>query len=272
MEVKKNFDWSITNRKLVIFIPNCGRKSQLEFSLSCINTTVPKSDWVVIIGNDGVDINFDHLVPNNVYYFSLIRNSNTIRNGCFIRNYAIKQCQSQIFLQKDPEIVIIGDFIENVIKFDKPWRVGNIYVLNRNASTELMVERNFDSLKYYECKKIDPVIIYDAKFAKHRIAVEEGRVGFSSYFHYAYAIKTDILRGIGGYDEGYTSYGYEDSDMFCRLIHLKQYLTPDYQCTAIHLYHDSVVDIPKLLQMGDIFSHQDPTNVVRNNGKWGEGG
>jgi len=275
LKITQNFDWSITKRKLCIFIPNYGKKESLEFSISQIRTRMPKDDWVVIIGNDGIDIDFSHLQSQNVYYFTLHRQSNDSRNGGFIRNYAIKRCQSEFFFQKDPEIVLLGDFIGNICTSEEPWRAGNIYVLDEKLSAELMLEKNFDILKYSACLKMDPVKVLDANYAKCVVLAEDGRVNFSSYFHYAYAVKTEVLFNLRGYDEQYLYYGYEDSDMFCRLVQIKQHLVPDYDVTAIHLYHDRDVNLEQLKKMRLVFANQNPVIFIRNydyHEIWGEGG
>ena len=137
-----------------------------------------------------------------------------------------------------------------------------------------MEEGNFDILKYSTCIKIDPVQIHSPKHAKWLIAAEDGRVNFSSYFHYAYAVKTKILQDFQGYDEQYLHYGYEDSDMFCRLLQEDQYLCPDYEVTAIHLYHDRDPGwcIDQVIEMKKIFFASDPTVTKRNDENWGGGG
>jgi len=271
MNITANFDWSITQRKLCIFIPNFGKTEQLDFAISQIKTRVPKKDWIVIIGNDGIDIDFNYMKSSNVRYFTLHRDP-VSRNGGFIRNYFIKRCQSEKLLQKDPEIVLQGDFIYQVIRSEASWRAGNVYVLDRAMTSELIAEKDFGILKYSACIKIDPVQVMDSKHAKYLIAGENGRVNFSSYFHYAYAIKTKILQKMQGYDERYTHYGYEDSDMFCRLLQLKHYLVPDYATTAIHLYHDRDpgFSVDDLKVMRKIFDMQNPVNTSRNR-SWGEG-
>ena len=271
VEITQNFDWEITKRKLCLFIPNFGKKEQLEFSISQIRTEIPKEDWVVVIGNDGIDIDFSHLRSLNTYYFTLHRTLKECRNGAFIRNYAIKRCQSEKFFQKDPEIILVGDFIKNIIQSPNAWRAGNIYVLNKALSAELLYKHDFGILKYSACIKIDPVKILDPDFVKYIIIAEDGRPGYATYFHYAYSVSTEILYGMRGYDERYLYYGYEDSDMFCRLLYLKQHLIPDYEISAIHLYHDrDSINLDQLKQMRYVFSNQSPSHYPRNK-EWGEG-
>jgi hypothetical protein len=272
-KVTKNFDWSITNRKACIFIPNFGKKEHLLYALSQMRTRVPRDDWVIIIGNDGIDIDFNFLKSKNVYYYTIHRDPASSRNGAFNRNYAIKRCQSEYLIQKDPEVVLLGDFVRASIEAKEGWRAGNIYVLTRALTAELVAEDNLDVLKFSACIPIAPVKILDPKHAKYIIVGEDGRVNFSSYFHYAYSVPTRVLQNMQGYDERYLHYGYEDSDIFCRLLKLKYYLIPDNSVTAVHLFHDRDpgFDLKDLKKMRQIFIEQDPMNTSRND-TWGEGG
>jgi hypothetical protein len=272
MEVTKNFEWSITKRKVCIFIPNYGKREELVFSINNIQTEVPEEDWVIIVGNDGIDVNLDCLKSKNVYYYTLHRKSNESRNGAFNRNYAIKRCQSEWLIQKDPEVILQGDFIKKVLDSQEGWRAGNVYVLPRGLSKELVQENDFSVLKFSACISIYPVKILDSKYAKYIIVAEDGKPNFSSYFHYAYAMRTRILQEMQGYDEFYLYYGYEDSDMFVRLLAMGQHLIPDNDITAIHLHHerDKGFNLQDLKKMRQVFIAKDPKQIKRNQ-TWGEG-
>ena len=68
-------------------------------------------------------------------------------------------------------------------------------------------------------------------------------------------------------------YGFEDSDMFCRLFYLNQYLIPDYTCAAIHINHArETINQQELTKMYDLFKEKDPKDFIRNqSGDWGRG-
>lgn len=277
IEVKQNFDWEMTRRKMCIFMPHFHGKKYVEFTVKKISTIIPKDQWIIIIGDDGTDENFNDLTQYNAYYFSLNRRNKEYRNACFIRNYCIKRCQSELFFQKDCEVVVLGDFIKNCIASNKGWRAGNIRVLEQQI-TEKYFETQLDSILNKEpiTRKInDPrgFIIKTSRQIQDSICEAQGALNISTYFHYAYCIKTSILKSINGYDESFTKYGFEDSDMFCRLFHINQILYPDYECTAIHLDH------PKYSSCGNdsalmcqVFLSTNPANYIRNvNIDWGEG-
>ncbi len=289
LKIKSNFDWSITNKKLCIFIPNYNRQEYVEFGIKNIITSVPRDDWVIIIGNDNCHYDFNHLQKFNVYYFSLLNDDPRPRNSCFIRNYAIKRCQSSIFFQKDPEVVVVGDFIKDVINCDGGWRLGHVFCVSKELSRAVLVQKSFlDHIlscvepkvmpKEFNCWQINDDVYYIMFGTKGLCNVDEvyraivgGGTNISNWFAYAFGVETSILKEIGGYDEDYTSYGYEDSDLFCRLMAKGYPLIPDHNCVSVHLHHPLTVD-GKIRKMSQIFASKDYNKIIRNGGyKWGTG-
>jgi hypothetical protein len=289
VKVISNFDWSITNKKLVIFIPNYNRPQYVEFGIRNLVTSIPRNDWIIIIGNDNIHYDFDHLKRFNAYYFSLLTGNSKPRNSCRIRNYAIKRCMSDIFFQKDPEVIVVGDFIKECIKYGKGWKTGFVIMASNNLSrlilrngmqevdkllfkdpinpTRLIVEK-LDDGTYRSI--VDPGQLFDPQSIKDVVFNTRGGWNESTCFAYALGIETKILKEISGYDEDYTNYGYEDPDMFCRLMFMKYGLIPDYTCTSVHLNHQLTVD-ENLEKMAQIFLQKDFSNPVRNPNGWGEG-
>lgn len=306
VEYKANFNWDITKRKLVIFLPSFKYSELTEFSISQIQTKVDPSEWIIIIGNDNVDINWDHLRDKNVRYFTLLRDDKKSRNSCYIRNFAIKRAKSKLFMQKDAEVVVLGDFICNILYSHLPWRSGKIYSLNEKQ-TELYLKTadikstiatyptlfcngklDYSALKMYSdiYNTTDPSEIPFSNFftiapvlkdtllhMKKVILDADGQWNPSSYFQYIFGIGTKILQGIRGYDEDYTSYGWEDTDLFCRLYGMNQYLYPDYSCTAIHPYHPRGNEHEEevVVKMKKVFISKNPEAFQRNPIKWGGG-
>lgn len=272
IEVTQNFDWSVTDRKLCIFMPNYHNAKFTKFSLERIKTEVPKDDYVVIVGNDNTDDNFDEFAQDNIFYFSLKREDKGLRNGGFIRNYVIKRCQSQRFFQKDGEVVILGDFIKNCLEWETPWRAGNIYVLTDEQTEEYMKTGDTDGFIDTPTKKIEEIFPDTVEEVKELIRKAKGCLNLSTYNHYAYCVDTSVLKNMNGYDEDFTYYGFEDSDMFCRLYAQGLRIIPDYSCSAVHLCHprDELV-INKINRMGGLFERKNPNKIKRNRKRWGEG-
>jgi len=274
-KIEANFDWGETRgKKLVIFMPNYKWPELTEFSINQIHTQVDPKDYLIIIGNDNVNWNWDHLRSKNVRFFSIFREDKGPRNSCFIRNYCIRRCESELFLNKDGEVVVVGDFIYNVINFHNPWRPGKIYVLDK-IQTQSFLESNPEEfiLRHSPTKVVEMMIAINSYHAKEIIELADGRVNPSTYFHYAYACKTETFHYLGGYDEDYSTYGWEDSDMFIRLFHIGVHLIPDYSCAAIHPYHFRREDTAEGIEanMRDIFVSKSPADYFRNKNGWGEG-
>lgn len=275
MKVIQNFDWSATKKKLVVFMPNYNGKRLTELSIQRIQTVCPTDRWMIIIGNDNVEDDWEHLRTNNVASITLLRDNKEPRNGAFIRNYVIKRCESDFFLQKDGEVVIEGDFIFNAIHqcdtvHEIGWRPGHAVALSV-MDTGLYLEGKSPNLDEMGLE-IEPVAACPyLERVKDYLLRRNGRVNFISYYHYAYCVSTMWLKTMHGYDEDYRYYGWEDVDMYLRLAERGVKIVPDYSCYAIHLYHPSTVNRPMLNQMAELFRQKDPTVWCRNPDRWGEG-
>lgn len=277
IKVVQNFNWDTTKRKLAVFMPCYGNKELVEYSVKHIKTAVEPWNFCIIIGNDGKHIDWSYLNTEdmpNVYYFTLLHDAEQPRNGAFIRNYAIKRCESDFFFQKDGEVVIEGDFLlhaDRACSRGSMWRPGNVYVLSKEGSIMYMEQQSMEGVEFTIQKRIEPVRPINPIFTKRHIIAMNGQVNFTSFFHYAYCVKTQHLKNIHGYDEDYKFYGYEDSDMFCRLVQSDMIFEIDYENYAIHLWHPSTVNKQHLMPMGQLFESKNPLVPLRNPGIWGEG-
>jgi GT2 family glycosyltransferase len=253
------FDWSLTERKLVLFIPNFGRKRYLKSCLSSLaQTRVPRDKWLVLVGNDGLDEPMDDLAEEfNLAWFTLPRGNPVVsRNGAFIRNYVIKRCRSEFLFQKDPEVALVPDdpeydLIERMtdIKPMKIWRNGRPFDLE---FSEEYVLGGF------------PV---DERFIPKAIPPPPGLVAA----HWGFCIRTEDLRSIRGYDERFTKYGPEDVDLFRRLMRLGFTFRYDPHAYALHVHHSVETDgHGEMCSLGRLIDEETP---VRNDpDTWGEGG
>ena len=253
------FDWSITARDLVLFIPNYGRKRYLRSCLSSLmQTRIPREQWLVLVGNDGLHEPMDEFRDEfNLAWFTLPRaDPNVPRNGAFIRNYIIKRCRSRFLFQKDPEVALVSDdpgydVVERMmeIKPGKIWRNGrpfNMEFPEEFISAGLPIDRSF-------IPRCPPPL--------------PGLVGT----HWGYCIRTADLRAIRGYDERFTKYGPEDGDLFRRLIRLGFSFRYDPHVYALHVHH--VVETTGHEEMCALGRRIESDPPVRNDPDgWGEGG
>jgi len=278
LKVMADFDWAQTRgKKLVVFALNYEHHALTEFAINQIQTQVDPKDYMIIIGNDNNQHNWTHLNPKNVWSFSLIHDTKGPRNGAFIRNYFLRRCESDWVMQKDGEVIVTGDFIYRIINLHTPWRAGKVCVLD-DAHTTQILEKGvewFMGSNPTPLRIIEPFVAVNSYHVKEIIGAADGRINPSTYFHYAYACPTAIFSKIGGYDERFTSYGWEDSDMFCRLFHNGIYLSPDAGCWAIHPRHPRAADsitAADVALMRDVFMKNSPADYIRNKTKeWGSG-
>jgi len=299
VEIIKNFDWDITNRKVMILIPHYNRPKYVEASVKAFATDMPIDDWVIIIGNDSIHFDFDHLRRYNAYSYTILRNEGPValsgfRNSGFNRNYGLKNCQADLFVQKDPEVFVKGEFLRKAweLRDKAASRAGHVMFVERSLSERVLVEgvqilnefipataflpaekgaqRVHPEILYYTAP---PEIKYSPAEAHLRMVASKGAVHFSSYYAYIFAMGTVVAQAMRGYDEDFTNFGWEDPDMFCRLMANGYPILPDFNTVSIHLAHDSTQGEPKEVhRMGDIFKGKDPANIVRNKFRpWGVG-
>ena len=248
-----NFDWAVTERELVIFVPNYRRKLLFDHTIKEMYTEVPTKDWIIIIGNDGVHEDHSDLEEFNVKYFTLERPDTSERNGNKIRNFCIKRCKSKWLFQRDPEILYRHDYIATVLKHSKPkqmLRCGDVMQLTKRA-TEHSLARKIDRLFEGTCRTVNP--------KDH------------TFMHYGCCLSTELLQSIHGYDECFTTWGYEDTDLFHRLQHTncESFCLTDLQ--AIHMWHPPTSDGHILREREVLYKKLDPKKIIRNGEDWGNG-
>jgi hypothetical protein len=278
IEVEKNFEWKDTDREIMVFIPSYGNQELVEYSIRRIKATdIGKYSFCIVIGNDNKHVDWSYLNSDNmlVYYFTLHHDAEQPRNGAFIRNYALKRCQAKYFLQKDGEVVIEGAFLNHAMMACKQgylWRPGQIYVLDETNSKQYMRQHHLRTgVEFNIQKRIEPVKPIDVLTTKQHIMAINGDISFTSFYHYAYCASTIELKSMHGYDEDYKYYGFEDTDMFCRLTSMKKTFEIDYDCKAVHLWHPSTVNAEQIMTMGKLFKSKNPSLTIRNESSWGTG-
>jgi hypothetical protein len=260
----ENFDWSITNRKLVIFMPNFGRGEYVRKTVQTISTTIPREDWLVVAINDRVHEDLSGLEENyNTVYLTFgPERSKEARGDAFMRNVIIKRCQSEWLFQKDPEIVVHNDFIKHILECQTDmYRLSGPASKVRQATTQKFLQ---DQATIQECiQDSDKYTINEKQFV---------------YFHFGFAVKTAILKNMRGYDEDYKKMYCADKDLYARLMASGVRPTFDAKCKPIHLWHtvpwypDNPENKADYARMKAIFASKDPKQTIRNDEhSWGEG-
>lgn len=251
-------DWSLTKRKIAIFIPNYKRGNYIRATISQFNNQLPKDQYIIVVGNDGVEENFDDLKDQNVVSFTLNRpNPEIHRNGAFIRNYFIKRCESDILIQKDPETILLdNDYVYSHIvnmPINTMYRPSRAESFNKYATTQVLYG-------------VDPhLFIHNA---------ETIDLKYHFKMHHFFAVHTKILKDMRGYDEDFKYYGPEDQDMWMRLMKnniISNIMTSNSM--IVHLDHefDMFAFDEKHREMSQLIHQKDPSVLVRNNDDWGNG-
>lgn len=279
IEETRNFDWGETRRKLCIFMPHFHCPEFTEFSIRQIVTQVDTKDYIIIIGNDNVPHNWDHLKPLNVKFFTLIREgvpAGTPRNGCFIRNYALARMQCERYVMKDAEVCVFGDFIYNALHFRTGWRPGTVYSLTVKETREFVAESNPGPWIIEKCtpKMHAPHPVFENAYQLKQMLLDaDGKINPTTYFHYAYGMDLPPVVQMNGYDEEYTSYGWEDTDLNCRLFAQNIVICPDESTIVVHPHHPRTSDsnINVVANMRDVFVRKSPMAWFRNPNGWGNG-
>lgn len=256
------FDFTCTKKPLVVFIPNYGRGDYIRKLVSQFKTSVPREYYQIVIGNDGIYENFDDLEEFNIKWFTLPRSNPTERNGCFIRNYFIKRCQSQYLFQKDPETLILSanlDLIYDAINiaFKYP------QFLIKPRITSSLSRLTTEQLLSYPVK-LENIIIdkEDMKF----IALHS-----PERMHYWFGCPTKTLQEVG-YSEKICLYGPEDQEMWWALEQRKIDVCTINYWNAVHCWHTINSSVfHGLSSMHQIFEDIKTGKIERNNEVWGNG-
>lgn len=253
-----NFDWSITERELVLFIPNFKRKNLILPTLDRLQTSLPKDQWIVLIINDGAHEDLLDLASYNVVYFTLEHNHKE-RNGCMARNYVIQRVRSRLLMSKDPEVILhSNDCFAEVMQLENQ-------VCRAGRALELMES---DAQKIISNPDLDVSQLQIRREYRVHAGCHEG-------FHFNYTAPVELLRKIGGYDEDYKDgYGYEDVDIMHRLLQISSEIILDSSTTAYHIWHYRRAKFLKTVRdNGMIFESKQKMNirVANQNRKWGEG-
>jgi len=263
MVTENNFDWSVTERPLVVFMPNWGRGNYIRKTVAAIKTEIPRDQWIVLVANDGVHEDLSDLKDQNVVYFTFQRPNISERNGCFIRNFVLRRLRSAFVFSKDPEIIVVGDFIKRILEdCDRPlYRLGGAaFKADREVTNRFMAND----------ATIDDCIAHSQRLP---IMPEQHMI-----MHYGYSMPVKILQQIRGYDEDYSISPYcEDRDLFYRLKAMNIRPFVDQSCFPVHLWHEmkffpnTPENSARYERAKALFRSKDPSQAMRNDNDWGTG-
>jgi len=194
----------------------------------------------------------------NLKWFTLERGPIVERNGCMLRNYIIKRCQSKWLGTKDPEIIMTEDIIAKTIDLGEiMYRPGGMIELCEHETQKILND------PFIDLTKLD--------ILRHWTVTENNYQGF----HNGIVMRTQRLRDINGYREEFKSgYGWEDVELLERLKRINSEIIIDKEIITYHIHHPIIRKFHKSIDdNGRIYEFfRTKNNVVANENKdWGQG-
>lgn len=259
-----SFDWSQTNKEVVMYIPNFGRKNYLIPTLQRMKFDLSKDQWIILVVNDGIHEDMSDLADFNVVYFTFKRGLNPQeRNGCMIRNFILQRLQSKIVATRDPEIFIEGDHYLSTIS-----QLEENQVYRPCAMVELTQP---DVPKLFENPFLNLPNL--KKRCVHTVTQHNYRA-----FHAGFAMHTKKLIELGGYEEEFApAYGYEDVNLLERVIAAKMDFIIDNNVKTYHIFHPRKVKFLKTVRDNGVIYQKKKReiaggSIIANKGReWGNG-
>lgn len=224
------------DRRISIVVPCYNRAAYLDTFLESLTwSTVRSADFEVIVVNDG---GADHveLVAETWRRSGLdvqvhrIRAASGPRNNASARNEGLRQARFPIVLQTDPDIVFVSDVLANVQEYLRRGTFCSCsayYPLTREATLDLMRGVGGPS-------RSPAAYLERARGRPDQVQSPDGVGGLHGAFACA---KSDLAR-VGGYDESFEYWGWEDRELLVTLASdaglVRRYMphTP-----VVHLWH-----------------------------------
>lgn len=261
---QNNFDWNLTNRKIVLYIPNFGRKNYLIPTLQRMQFDLPKDQWIILVVNDGIHEDMSDLTDFNVVYFTFERGEKPKeRNGCMVRNFILKRLQSEIVATRDPEIFIEGkQYLSSIAQLKE----NQVY-----RPCEMIELRESDVTKIFENPFLDLTTLKIR--CSHSVANHNYRA-----FHAGFAMHTAKLVELGGYEEAFANaYGHEDVNLLERVIAAKMDFIIDQDVKTYHIFHPRKVKFLKTVRDNGVIYQQKRREITKGSiianqdQEWGNG-
>jgi hypothetical protein len=230
---------SSTDRRISIVVPCYNRAAYLQVLLQSLTwSAVPPSEFEVIVVNDG---GVDHvgLVVETWRRRGLdvrlhqLRADGAPRNNAIARNTGLREARYPIILQTDPDIVFVSDVLQRMREALRPGvfcSCSGYFPLTREATLELAfgAEGPQASAAAY---------LAHATGRPNQVRSPDGVGGL----HGAFACSKADLLCIGGYDESFEYWGWEDRELLVTLAQdaglVREYVA---ETPVVHLWHPTL--------------------------------
>ena len=227
---------SRADRRISIVVPCYNRAAYLPALLQSLTwSSVSRRDFEVIVVNDG-GVDDVELIADTWNRKGLdvrvcqLRRSGPPRNNAVARNTGLRLSRYPIVLQTDPDIVFVSDVLAHVQRDLEPGvfcSCSAYYPLTQDATLGLAFAAagpNTAPDAYLE----------QAYGRPNQVLSPDGVQGL----HGAFACAKDDLARVGGYDDSFEHWGWEDRELLVTLTH-QAGLTRRYMSgtPVVHLWH-----------------------------------
>ncbi len=245
-----------------VIIPTYNRRQLLEHTLnSLVDQTMDKSDYEVVIGDDGSSDDTFEMVKTfedkiNIRYAYQIDDG--YRPGA-ARNMGIKLSEGTYCLFIDSGIVVKSDCLEQHILCHEKWEnevavMGYIYGYGggtNEVELKTLVDPNDADSSIAKLIETGKDWVWDLReniFQKYNDKIEELSVPWAYFLGGHFSVKTQSLHEIGLFDENFDgTWGNEDIDIGYRLHKANHGIVLCREACVLHLPHE-VLEGEELLE------------------------
>jgi len=226
--------------KVSIIITTYNRAGHLRRGLQSLFTRCTKpADVEVLVIDDGSNDETERVYSEfkdsnwNIRY---IYNHNPGYSSCSLaKNIGIKQAKGELLIFTEPEILYVTDIVSQHLAWHR--KVNNYLI---SAGTIYFVfAKKVMTLTWQELQ--NPKLITERKevqeWGKDFPSAYDIRVRRNEFGLYCSSIRKENLMRIGGYDEGFQNWGFNDIDVLDRLNRIGIKEVSDNNIICVHLAH-----------------------------------
>ncbi|GFZ30875.1 glycosyl transferase [Clostridium zeae] len=210
--------------KLSVIIPTYNNLQRLKISLSYLEQQdMDKSEYDIILVDDGSNDGTSEYLGSLETEMNLLVVRQENMGQAKARNVALSLAEGEYVLFIDDDVIADRDFLtkhyESHMNYNDPnlvvvGQIKNIPFANYEAAIELI-----NSKDYLKCNELDTFVKQDP-YLNIRNWVWDYSLEYVSWLAFTTAnasMSRDLVRNVGGFDEGFVGWGPEDVEMGYRL-------------------------------------------------------
>lgn len=204
-----------------VIIPACGRINKLENTIKSIlnQTYLPFEIFVIDDSEDNSVLNMCEKFKQNITYIK-----NKLKGQGNARNLGASNSRGDILLFIDSDIIASENLIKNHVYWHKK---GEKVVLGKVNFPEIPID-------YY-----NSIVDIGAYFEK----IKENKLDFIKFITCNISINRQLFCKSGGFDPGFTTYGFEDIELGYRIGKNKKFIRYAPKAVGIHYNNRKLSEI-----------------------------